>query len=144
MPKPSSSLKSTEPDADESALRTVAKGLAGHKALLYGFGVILVISATCQILRTEFALYIWIVFAVYLVGSVIWLVTRDHADLRSPNRLGESSTVVRIKGSKRVRGVANRAGHGSTKVAIINAEDVEDVANDTGRTGQQAHGSEPV
>lgn len=117
----------------------IAKGLAEHKALLYGFGVILIISATCQILHANFTLYLWVVFAIYLVGSMIWLITRDNAAPRRRTETGSSNTTVRIEGSKGVSGAGNRTGHGSnTDLTIINSTNVEDVANDT---GQQTDGS---
>jgi hypothetical protein len=117
----------------------IAKGLAEHKALLYGFGVILIISATCQILHANFTLYLWVVFAIYLVGLMIWLVTRDHAGPRRRTETDSSNTTIRIEGSEDVRRVGSRTGHGSnTDLTIINSKKVEDVANDT---GQQTYGS---
>src|SRR5438874_2659653 len=138
MSKSSASpTESTDPAADERALTTIAEGLAGHRALLYGFGTILVISATCQILRTDFALYLWIVFAIYLVGSLIWLVTRDqpapHKESKESTVVG-SNTVVTIDGSKRIGDVANGMNlAGNKEVTIRDSEDIGDVANDTGR-----------
>src|SRR5258708_38002704 len=72
MPKQSShSSEPAEREAGEGALTIVAKGLVEHKALLYGFGVILVISTACQILRVDVALYLWLVFAFQLVCSAV-------------------------------------------------------------------------
>jgi hypothetical protein len=133
------SSESAQPEADGGTMNVIAKGLAEHKALLYGFGVILIISTTCQVLHANFTLYLWVVFAIYLVGSMIWLITRDHVGLRRRTETGNSNTTVRIEGSEGVRRVANRTGYGSnTDLTINNSKNVEDVANDT---GQQTHGS---
>jgi hypothetical protein len=130
------SPESSRSEADEGALSAVAKGLAEHKVLLYGFGVILAVSATCQILRTDFVLYLWIVFAIYLAGSMIWVITRDRTTPPGRAETSTSSTTVLIEGSERVKQIANSAGLGGNKdVTVRNSKDVEEVANDKNDKG---------
>src|SRR5579863_8617970 len=96
MPKqPSPSSGSAEPETSGSTLSAIAKGLAEHKGLLYGFGVVLALSATCQIVRTDFTLYAWITLAIYLTASGIWLITTAHGSSRKQTGVGDSNVAAR-------------------------------------------------
>ena len=154
--QPYPSPDSTEPPAGEGALSAVARGLAEHRGLLYGFGAILAISATCQIVKVDFALYVWIVFAIYLIGSVMWLITRERP--RATERAGTDDSptdgsrpaedAVRsiVKMNIRARKVKNLKNSGNTHGTVgsvstnIDLNKVE-TAENIGNVGPQGQGS---
>jgi hypothetical protein len=129
-PSPNSADRAAAPD---SPLGIVAKGLVEHKVLLYGFGVILVVSTTCQVLRVDFTVYLWIVFAIYLVGSAIWVITRGDLEGRTrPGRASTSGKVVRSRRVGRVGGIKTKGpsrGRKSTHATVIDSEDIGDVGS---------------
>ncbi len=136
MTKQSIPARPTAFAADESVLSTIAEGLAGHRILLYGFGVIIAMSATCQILRTDLALYLWIVLAIYLVGSLLWLITGEQFPPPRAQPTG-STTIVSIEGSEHVRDIANATDCGAhTEVEIRDAKNISGIANGAGRPGE--------